>query len=72
MASLRRKIAVIVFLALASVGLLAQPAVAVHEDAIVDCGSTGRFTLKTTPTGADFGAPRFTAVLLFEGGRCQS
>ena len=73
MASLRRKIAVVVFLALGSVGLLAEPAAAVHEDAIVDCGSTGTFTLKTQPTGAGFGAPRFTAVLLSRGaGRCLS
>jgi len=68
MAPLRRKIAVVVFLAFASVGLLAQPAATFHEDATVDCGSTGTFTLKTTPTGEGFGAPRFTAVLLFEGG----
>lgn len=55
-------------LAAAFGGVLAQPAAAVHEGAIADCGAAGTFTLSTTPTAVGFGAPRFTAVLLFEEG----
>ena len=51
-----------------AVGLLAQPAAALHGDAIVDCGSAGTFTLRTTPNGAGFESPPWGDVLLFEGG----
>jgi hypothetical protein len=68
MAPIRRRMAVVGSVALASLAVLAQPAAANHEGAIVDCGSAGTFTLATTPTGAGFGAPGFTSVLLFEEG----
>jgi hypothetical protein len=57
-----------IILAAAALGLLAQPAAANHEGAIVDCGAAGTFTLRTTPTATGFGVPRFTAVLLFQEG----
>lgn len=68
MASIRRRIAVVGSVALAFVAVLAQPAAAVHEGAIVNCGSAGTFTLETTSTGAGFASPPFTALLRFEEG----
>ena len=56
------------FVAGAFVLCLAQPAGAVHADAVVDCGTAGTFVLKTIPTGSGFDVPGPTAVLLFEGG----
>ena len=66
----RRVVAVILAAAigvLALMGLLAQPAAAVHGGAIVD-GPAGTFRLATTDNGAGFQAPPFTAVLRFEEG----
>jgi hypothetical protein len=68
MASIRRWIAVGMLAAVATVGLLAQPAAALHGGAIADCGNAGTFALRTTPNSADFQSPPVNAVLLFEGG----
>jgi hypothetical protein len=67
MAHIRRTRAIAALVVLASVGLLAQPAAASHENAIVDCGDAGTFTLRTTPGGGFFW-PGPTSVLLFDGG----
>ena len=66
MKRLRRQVAVVGLLATALVGLLAPPAAAVHQGAIVDCGSGGTFTIKTSTTGAGLFPPGFFDVLVFE------
>jgi hypothetical protein len=53
-----------------SVGLLAQPAAALHNGATANCGTAGTFTIQATPNGAGFESPPFGDALLFEeGGR---
>lgn len=54
--------------ALGPVVLQAQPASALHGEAIADCGTAGTFHLRTTPNGAGFESPPWGDVLLFEGG----
>jgi len=66
MTSVRHKLAVVCFGAVALVGLLAQPAAAFHSGAIVDCGGAGKFTIKTATTGAGLFPPSFFDVLVFE------
>jgi hypothetical protein len=64
----RRRSAVATSLTLAALVALAQPAVALHGGAAVDCGDAGTFTIRATPNGAGFEAPVFTGVILFEEG----
>jgi hypothetical protein len=52
----------------ASVGLLAQPAAALHDGATANCGSAGTFTIRATPNGAGFESPPWGDVVLFEEG----
>jgi len=66
MTSIRHKMAVAGFVAIAWVGLLAQPVAALHTGAIVDCGSAGTFTIKTSTTGAGIFPPSFFDVIVFE------
>lgn len=68
MAPARRRLGLAGSLALASVGLVAQPAAAVHDGAAVDCGDVGTFTIRATPNGAGFQAPVLGGVILFEEG----
>ena len=68
MRTIYRSMAVGGLVPLVSVGLLAQPAVALHEGAIADCGTTGTFTLHGTPNNAGFQSPPVNSVLQFEGG----
>jgi len=67
-ALIRRSAAVGALVALASVGLLVQPAAALHEGAVADCGDAGTFELRFQLTEAGFGAPPVNSVLQFEGG----
>lgn len=53
---------------LAIIGLLAQPAAALHGGAIADCGDAGTLTVRATPNAAGFESPLFNGVLLFEEG----
>jgi hypothetical protein len=62
------KLAVVGLLALASLGLLVQPAAAFHAGATVNCGTVGTFTVRATPNAADFESPPPNAVLLFDEG----
>jgi hypothetical protein len=65
---IRRRRTIAPLAALALVGVLAQPAAAVHIGAIVDCADAGTFTIRATPNGAGFEAPILGGVLLFEEG----
>jgi hypothetical protein len=47
-------------------GLSVLPVAAVHAGAIVDCGTSGTFTIKTASTGAGLQPPSFFDVLVFE------
>jgi hypothetical protein len=49
-------------LATASLGLLAQPAAAIHQNATLDCGTAGTFTIETATTGAGLFPPSFVQV----------
>jgi hypothetical protein len=70
MRAVRRRIAIAGGVALGIVGLLAQPAAAVHDGGTLDCGDLGTFTVRATPNGAGFEAPTLGGVILFEeGGR---
>lgn len=68
MAPSRRRLGIAGSVALVSVGLLAQPAAAVHDGAAVDCGDAGTFTIRATSNGAGFEAPILGGVILFEEG----
>ena len=50
--------------AAALVGLLAQPAGAIHQDATLYCGSAGTYTIETSTTPAGLFPPGFTDVVL--------
>jgi hypothetical protein len=66
----RRRMAIAGLLATASLGLLAQPAAAIHHNATLDCGSAGTFTIKTAETGAGLFPPSFVQVdLLTQDGK---
>ena len=58
----RRRTAIAGLLATASLGLLAQPAGAIHQHATLDCGSAGTYILKTAETGAGLFPPSFVQV----------
>jgi hypothetical protein len=53
---------VAVLFAIALVGLVAQPASAIHHGATIDCGSAGTFTIKTGDTGSSVFKPGFIQV----------
>jgi hypothetical protein len=67
---LRHRLALIVLLAVLTVGVQAQPASALHKGAIVDCGSAGTFTLRAQQTSGlgNLQAPGPADVILFEEG----
>ena len=66
----RWRIVVAGFLATASLGLLAQPAAAIHHGATIDCGSAGTYTIKTGDTGFSVFKPGFIQVdLLAQDGK---
>jgi hypothetical protein len=57
-------------LATASLGLLAQPAAAIHQNATLDCGSAGVYTIETATTPAGLFPPSFIQVdLLGQDGK---
>lgn len=62
MRSVRRGTFVAVVFALASLGLLAQPAAAIHSGATLDCGSAGTYTIKTGENGTSVFKPGFIQV----------
>jgi len=62
MRSRRGKLALAGFLATGLIGFGAQPALAIHQGATVDCGSAGTFTLKAAETGAGLFPPSFFQV----------
>ena len=65
MRSVRWRMVVTALLATASLGLIAQPAAAIHQGATLDCGSAGTYTLD--PATNSIGAfPSFAAVNLLE------
>ena len=68
MARIRRRIAISGSVALLAVGVLVQPAAALHIGQTVDCGDAGTFTIKAQPNGAGFEAPPPGDVLRFEEG----
>jgi hypothetical protein len=59
MRSLRQRLAISAPAAVLLVALVAQPAAAFHSGAIVDCGSAGTFTIKTSSTGSGLQPPSF-------------
>jgi hypothetical protein len=58
----RRRMAFAGLLATASLGLLAQPAAAIHHNATLDCGSAGTFTINTAETASGLQPPSFFQV----------
>jgi hypothetical protein len=68
MRSLGWRAAVAGVLATALLGLVAQPAAAIHQGATLDCGSAGTYTIKTATTGAGLYPPSFIQVDLLEQG----
>ena len=50
--------------AIALLGLLAQPAAAIHSGATLDCGSAGTYTIKTGENGTSVFKPGFIQVVL--------
>jgi hypothetical protein len=70
MAPTRRRLALAGLVAFAWVGLVAQPALALHIGQTVDCGDAGTFTIDAQPNGAGFEAPPPGDALRFvEGGK---
>jgi hypothetical protein len=56
--------------AIALVGLVAQPASAIHHGATIDCGSAGTYTIKTGDNGVSVFKPGFFQVdLLAQDGK---
>jgi hypothetical protein len=51
-------------LATAVLGLMAQPAAAIHQGATLDCGSAGTYTIEAVTTPAGLYPPGFTDVVL--------
>jgi hypothetical protein len=66
MMPIRRRISAAAFVAIALLGLLAQPVAAIHHGATIDCGSEGTYTIKTALTGAGLQPPSFFQTLLLE------
>ena len=64
MSSTRWRMGVAGLFAAALVGLLAQPAGAIHQDATLYCGSAGTYTIETSTTPAGLFPPGFTDVVL--------
>jgi len=64
MRSVRRRTVVAGVFAIALLGLLAQPAAAIHSGATLDCGSAGTFTIKTGENGTSVFKPGFIQVVL--------
>ena len=60
----RRTMAVVGVLATTTFGLLAQPAAAIHQNATLDCGSAGTYTIKTGENGTSVFKPGFIKVVL--------
>ena len=64
MRSVRRGNFVAGVFAIALLGLLAQPAAAIHSGATLDCGSAGAYTIKTGENGTSVFKPGFIQVVL--------
>jgi hypothetical protein len=64
MRSVRRGIFVPGVFAIALLGLLAQPAAAIHSGATIDCGSAGTYTIETGENGTSVFKPGFVQVVL--------
>jgi hypothetical protein len=62
MRSVRRRMVVAGLLATALLGLVVQPAAAIHQNATLDCGSAGTYTIQTATTGAGLYPPSFIQV----------
>lgn len=60
--SVRWRMALVGLLAAASLGLVAQPAAAIHHNATIDCGSAGTYTIKTATTPVGLQPPSFFQV----------
>ena len=60
----RRRMVLVALLAMAALGLLAQPAAAIHQNATLDCGNAGTYTIKAADTGAGIFPPSFFQVAL--------
>lgn len=68
MGPIRRRMARAGSFGVLAVGLLAQPAAALHGGAAVDCGEAGTFTIRATPNARGFEAPILAGVMLFKEG----
>jgi hypothetical protein len=62
MLRLRRRIAIAGVLAAAAFGLVAQPAAAIHQHAVLDCGTAGTYPIRVGETGAGLFPPSFVQV----------
>ena len=70
MRSVRRRMVVAGVFAVALLGLMAQPAAAIHSGATMDCGSAGTYTIKTGENGTSVFKPGFIQVdLLADDGK---
>jgi hypothetical protein len=68
MTPIRRRLALVGLVTVAWVGLLAQPAAALHKGATADCGDAGTFTVRAQENGAGFESPPPSGAFLFEEG----
>jgi hypothetical protein len=64
MLSVRRGTFAAAVFTVALLGLLAQPAAAIHSGARLDCGSAGTYTIKTGENGTSVFKPGFIQVVL--------
>ena len=58
----RRRFVLAGVLAAAILGLVAQPVAAIHQGAVLDCGTDGTYPIRTQETGAGLYPPSFIQV----------